>query len=56
MTGLGTDGSPLGVDSSKFATASQGEKADTAVQPEDLPSEVTEETVANWGFTKNTGT
>ena len=47
------------------------DKANTAVQPEDLanvatsgsyndlsdkPSEVTETTVANWGFTKNTGT
>lgn len=31
-------------------------KAMTALQEEDLPEEVTEETVAEWGFTKNTGT
>ena len=41
MTGAGTNESPLGVDSTKFATASQGSKADSAVQNTDYASSST---------------
>lgn len=44
MTGAGTNENPLGVDTTKIA------------QKSDIPAEVTEATVSDWGFTKNTGT
>ena len=42
MTGAGTNASPLGVDSSKFATASQGTKADNSIQQLTEPPEPTQ--------------